>query len=265
MLVNNGWGNLLGADGSDCVVRDSGLYASAYFDFSGYCDIASGCARLLGLRLPMNFDSPYGSLSVTEFWKRWHMTLTSFLRENVYFPAGRHPKGPGPYISEHFGGVPRQRHLARRGVDLHPMGPASRAGAGSGTPVGKRRDALPRWVRWAMTFLFINLAWVFFRAPDVSSALLLLKTAVTGGMGGIRLWLVNGLFRREISALELLLPVIEPYTAYLRVALIWGSGCWRLCGPGTSSVRWIRSVPTGAAACMCWRGRYGPFCPSPAW
>ena len=89
---------------------------------------------------------------------------------------------------------------------------------------GKRRDALPRWVRWAMTFLFINLAWVFFRAPDVSSALLLLKTAVTGGMGGIRLWLVNGLFRREISALELLLPVIGPYTAYLRVALILGIG-----------------------------------------
>ena len=70
-----------------------------------------------------------------------------------------------------------------------------------------------------MTFLFINLAWVFFRAPDVSSALLLLKTAVTGGMGGIRLWLVNGLFRREISALELLLPVIVGTTLLVNIVV----------------------------------------------
>ena len=63
-----------------------GYTLQLYFDFSGYCDLAAGCARLLGLRLPINFDSPYRSLSVTEFWKRWHMTLTAFLRENVYFP-----------------------------------------------------------------------------------------------------------------------------------------------------------------------------------
>ena len=54
-----------------------GYTMQLYFDFSGYCDIAAGCARLLGLRLPINFDSPYRSLSVTEFWKRWHMTLTA--------------------------------------------------------------------------------------------------------------------------------------------------------------------------------------------
>mgnify|MGYP005912664313 CR=1 FL=1 len=88
VLVSNGWGNLAGltAPTAWCVIL--GYTLQLYFDFSGYCDIASGCARLLGLRLPVNFDSPYRSLSVTEFWKRWHMTLTSFLRENVYFPLG---------------------------------------------------------------------------------------------------------------------------------------------------------------------------------
>ena len=65
-----------------------GYTMQLYFDFSGYCDIAAGAARLLGVRLPLNFDSPYRSLSVGEFWKRWHMTLTTFLRENVYFPLG---------------------------------------------------------------------------------------------------------------------------------------------------------------------------------
>ena len=224
VLVNNGWGSLseLTALTAWCVIL--GYTLQLYFDFSGYCDLAAGCARLLGLRLPINFDSPYRSLSVTEFWKRWHMTLTAFLRENVYFPLGGSRKGRG-----------------RTYLNILVVYLVSGIWHGAGWTFilwgllhglaqvlerlwGKRRDALPRWARWAMTFLFINLAWIFFRAPDVSSALLLLKTAVTGGMGGIRLWLVNGLFRREISALELLLPVIGPYTAYLRVALILGIG-----------------------------------------
>ena len=265
VLVNNGWGSLseLTALTAWCVIL--GYTLQLYFDFSGYCDLTAGCARLLGLRLPINFDSPYRSLSVAEFWKRWHMTLTAFLRENVYFPLGGSRKGRG-----------------RTYLNILVVYLVSGIWHGAGWTFilwgllhglaqvlerlwGKRRDALPRWVRWAMTFLFINLAWVFFRAPDVSSALLLLKTAVTGGMGGIRLWLVNGLFRREVSALELLLPVIGPYTAYLRVALILGIGLLAALWPRNVIRQMDTFVPTGAAACMCWCGRYGPFCPSPAW
>ncbi len=95
VLVNNGWNSLseLTALTAWCVIL--GYTLQLYFDFSGYCDLAAGCARLLGLRLPINFDSPYRSLSVTEFWKRWHMTLTAFLRENVYFPLGGSRKGRG--------------------------------------------------------------------------------------------------------------------------------------------------------------------------
>ncbi len=93
-----------------------GYSLQLYFDFSAYCDIAAGCARLLGLRLPVNFDSPYRSLSVTEFWKRWHMTLTAFLRECVYFRWAA-AAGSRADVSEHSGGVSHQRHLAwgRRG------------------------------------------------------------------------------------------------------------------------------------------------------
>ena len=219
VLVNNGWSSLseLTALTAWCVIL--GYTLQLYFDFSGYCDLAAGCARLLGLRLPINFDSPYRSLSVAEFWKRWHMTLTAFLRENVYFPLGGSRKGRG-----------------RTYLNILVVYLVSGIWHGAGWTFilwgllhglaqvlerlwGKRRDALPRWVRWAMTFLFINLAWVFFRAPDVSSALLLLKTAVTGGMGGIRLWLVNGLFRREISALELLLPVIVGTTLLVNIVV----------------------------------------------
>src|SRR5580765_2542721 len=65
-----------------------------YFDFSGYSDMAIGLARLFGIKFPINFDSPYQAASVNEFWSRWHITLTRFLREYLYFPLGGNRCGP---------------------------------------------------------------------------------------------------------------------------------------------------------------------------
>jgi alginate O-acetyltransferase complex protein AlgI len=64
-----------------------------YFDFSGYSDMALGVARMLGLRLPYNFDSPYKSASIAEFWRRWHITLSFFLRDYLYIPLGGNRQG----------------------------------------------------------------------------------------------------------------------------------------------------------------------------
>ncbi|HYM02761.1 MAG TPA: MBOAT family protein [Stellaceae bacterium] len=64
-----------------------------YFDFSGYSDMAIGAARLFGIRLPLNFHSPYQSTNIIEFWRRWHMTLSRFLRDYLYFPLGGNRKG----------------------------------------------------------------------------------------------------------------------------------------------------------------------------
>lgn len=64
-----------------------------YFDFSGYCDMANGVSEMLGITLPVNFDSPYKSASITEMWRRWHITLTEFMRKYVYFPMGGSRKG----------------------------------------------------------------------------------------------------------------------------------------------------------------------------
>ena len=170
VLVNNGWGNLSGLTATTawCVIL--GYTLQLYFDFSGYCDIASGCARLLGLRLPINFDSPYRSLSVTEFWKRWHMTLTAFLREHVYFPLGGSRRGTGRtylnillvyLVSGIWHGAGWTFILWGM---LHGLAQVAER------LWGKGRDALPKWLRWAMTFLFVNIAWVFFRAPSLFGA-----------------------------------------------------------------------------------------------
>ena len=64
-----------------------------YFDFSGYSDMAIGAALLFNIKLPMNFNSPYKALSIQDFWKRWHMTLTNFLTRYIYFPLGGSRKG----------------------------------------------------------------------------------------------------------------------------------------------------------------------------
>jgi alginate O-acetyltransferase complex protein AlgI len=68
-----------------------------YFDFSGYSDMAIGLARIFGLHFPLNFDSPYRSVSLQEFWSRWHMTLSRFLRDYLYIPLGADP--PGTYLT----------------------------------------------------------------------------------------------------------------------------------------------------------------------
>jgi alginate O-acetyltransferase complex protein AlgI len=65
-----------------------------YFDFSGYSDMAIGLSRLFGVNLPLNFDSPYQSRSIIDFWRRWHMTLSRFLRDYLYFPLGGNRSGP---------------------------------------------------------------------------------------------------------------------------------------------------------------------------
>ena len=64
-----------------------------YFDFSGYSDMAIGLARMFGVRLPLNFDSPYKAVSIIEFWRRWHMTLSRFLRDYLYIPLGGNRHG----------------------------------------------------------------------------------------------------------------------------------------------------------------------------
>ena len=121
VVVNNGWAQLgdLSAPAAWLVIL--GYTLQLYFDFSGYCDIAAGLARLLGLRLPVNFDSPYRSLSVGEFWKRW---------------PGRQPEGDRVYIPEYFRHLSHQRLLARGGLDLHRLGTAPRPGPGDRADLG---------------------------------------------------------------------------------------------------------------------------------
>jgi D-alanyl-lipoteichoic acid acyltransferase DltB (MBOAT superfamily) len=151
-----------------------------YFDFSGYCDMAIGISMLFNIRLPLNFDSPYKSASIVEFWRRWHMTLSRFLRDYLYIPLGGNRHGTA------------RRHLNIMATMLlgglwHGASWTFVAwGALHGIYLvvnhawresGRR---LPRAIAWGVTFVAVVCAWVVFRAADFASAV-----AILAGMAGL--------------------------------------------------------------------------------
>lgn len=243
VIVNNGWERLgdLTAPGAWLVIL--GYTLQLYFDFSGYCDIAAGCARLLGIRLPVNFDSPYRSLSIGEFWKRWHITLTTFLRECLYFPLGGSKKGAARtylniliifLVSGFWHGAGWT--FLFWGL-LHGLGQVAER------LLGGRLKRIPKPVRWCLTFAFVNVAWVFFRAPDFAGALRLLATALTGVMARPGGWLLHGLFSKETGAIQMLLPAVKPWMDLARVALLYGTGMAVVLLPVNTAARMERFRP----------------------
>lgn len=149
-----------------------------YFDFSGYCDMAVGASLLFNIRLPDNFNSPYKALSIQDFWRRWHITLSNFLRDYVYIPLGGN-RGTevrtyvNLFLTFILGGLWHGATWmfvvwgALHGLALM----VHRAWQKLGTP-------LPRPVAWLVTFLFVNLAWIFFRAETLDDAMRVLSGMV---------------------------------------------------------------------------------------
>lgn len=86
--ANWGFANIAGLDTTNAVLTMLSYTFQIYFDFSGYCDMAIGIGKMMNIDLPLNFNSPYKALTITEFWSRWHMTLTRFFTKYVYIPLG---------------------------------------------------------------------------------------------------------------------------------------------------------------------------------
>ena len=224
VIVNNGWSRLedLSAPAAWLVIL--GYTLQLYLDFSGYCDIAAGSARLLGIRIPVNFNSPYRSLSMGEFWKRWHITLTGFLRECVYFPLGGSRKGAARAYCNIMIVYLVSGLWHGAGWTFLVWGALHGLAQIGERAWGGRREKLPAVLRWALTFAFVNLAWVFFRAPDLLAAFDLLKTAVSGGMDRPDFWLLSGVFSKEMSAFRMLFPALDPWLRTLLTLLLYGGG-----------------------------------------
>lgn len=152
-----------------------------YFDFSGYADMAIGAGLAMGIRLPLNFDSPYKSCSIIEFWRRWHMTLSRFLRDYLYIPlGGKYNRYRNLIITMLLGGF---WHGA--GLTFIVWG-GMHGGYLAINHFWKRRGyTMPALLGWFITFLAVVASWVVFRAESMGSASEMLKTMA--GFNGITL------------------------------------------------------------------------------
>jgi alginate O-acetyltransferase complex protein AlgI len=156
-----------------------------YFDFSGYTDMALGSSLMLNIRLPINFNSPYRSFSIQEFWRRWHMTLGRFIRDYVYIPLG------GNRVSE-------MRIIVNLIITFFIIGLWHGAGwtfvcwgLMHGCAIvaqrawGKLNINLPKLLAWLLTFNFVNFSWIFFRAKKFDDAIKVVKGMFgINGLGG---------------------------------------------------------------------------------
>jgi len=183
-----------------------------FFDFSGYTDIAIGVALLLGFKLPVNFNAPYQAVSLTDFWRRWHISLSSWLRDYLYIPLGGNRKGKvrtniNLLITMILGGLWHGANLrfllwgAYHGLLLviEKILPFKSHGEGK------------LWIRRILTFHLVALGWVFFRAASPGVGLSMLKQIFTsfGGASIGNLFSAYGLSVTILilSLLFIVLPV----------------------------------------------------------
>jgi alginate O-acetyltransferase complex protein AlgI len=201
-----------------------------YFDFSGYSDMAIGLGLMLGFVFPRNFASPYRSESITEFWRRWHISLSTWLRDYLYLPLGGNRKGPArTYLNLALvmllGGL---WHGASWNFVV--WGGLHGGLLALERARGKRSlyASLPRAWRVAATFLVVTCGWVFFRAPDLSAALAYLATMLGLGAAGPGAALVASLVERPYYLLSFAVAAL----------VVWG---------GRESWEWTRRLGPGKA------------------
>ncbi|MCX7193423.1 MAG: MBOAT family protein [Proteobacteria bacterium] len=219
-----------------------------YFDFSGYSDMAIGLSRMFGIKLPLNFNSPYKAVNIIDFWRRWHMTLSRFLRDYLYFPLGGNRKGRlrrylnllltmllgglwhgAGWTFLLWGGVHGayliinhvwRTLLARFGYETATHSPQGRLAG------------------MAITFLAVTFAWVVFRAATPQAALNILGTMT--GFNGITLP-GRALFPLQmIATMEKLGIRFAPSTLFYNMGNIWGwiAALWFLawCAPNSQQI-----------------------------
>lgn len=183
-FVNIGYTELRFLNSMTAVIVMLSYTLQLYFDFSGYCDMAVGIARMFNIEFPYNFNSPYKAKSISEFWERWHMTLTRFFTRYVYIPLGGSRKGKiRTYIntiivfllSGLWHGA--EWSFVFWGLLHGILMTIEKIGKDMGVGF-KKLSGIPRKIldslKWMITFIIINLTWIFFRAEDMEQAKLFL-------------------------------------------------------------------------------------------
>ncbi len=192
-----------------------------YFDFSGYCDMAVGIGFMFNIELPQNFNSPYKSISIMDFWNRWHMSLTRFLRTYIYIPLGGNRKGKiRTYINIMivyivsgiwhganwtfilWGGLHGFFNCLNRFFK-------------------KSWEKLGYVTQWVITFMVINMLWILFRAESIGSAKLFMEKICCLSEFTIRQGLYNCFNLIELSIIEESIPFLNDVINQIKGFHLW--------------------------------------------
>ncbi len=185
-FVDRVFGDPLAYTGIENLLAVYGYSLQIYCDFSGYTDMAIGLALLLGFRLPINFNSPYKARNITDFWRRWHISLSSWLRDYLYIPLGGSRHGPvRTYVNllatMLLGGLWHGAHLKFiLWGGLHCLGLAVHKAVSPFTAKKAGRQVWPL----LLTFHFTCFCWIFFRAADMETAMAMLRQLAQGAYAG---------------------------------------------------------------------------------
>lgn len=169
-----------------------GYSIQIYCDFSGYTDIAIGVALLLGFKLPINFNSPYKAINITDFWRRWHISLSSWLRDYLYIPLGGNRKGKtrmhiNLLITMLLGGLWHGANmrfviwggLHGLGLVIHKLWVKTNLSLSKYYNTRSNKNIFYRFISIFTTFHLVTFAWIFFRAENMDKALAMINQ-ITG-------------------------------------------------------------------------------------
>lgn len=231
-----------------------------YFDFSGYCDMAVGIGRMLGIEIPANFDSPYKAVNIVDFWKRWHITLNRFFTKYVYIPLGGNRRGERRmylnllivyflsglwhgagfhfivwgmlhgllYVATRFW----QRHVRGKndryviGKRHSEDGAVQKRTAGEKAVTGIRHKITTRMSQ-ILLFLYVSAAWVYFRAESAAQANQMLLAACRGKIQKLSLDLAECMRPDEFwYVLKVLHLDNRPFSRYILMFVILAAGLY---------------------------------------
>jgi alginate O-acetyltransferase complex protein AlgI len=177
-IVSEAYGSPTEVSGVALLVATYAFALQIYCDFSAYSDIAIGSARILGIELPKNFESPYLACSLRDFWRRWHISLSTWLRDYLYIPLGGSRRGPARtyvnlLVTMILGGLwhgAGWNWVVWGAIHGGIMAIERRLNVPEGPSARRTVNA----VRWFITFHIVCVGWVFFRATDLEGAILIL-------------------------------------------------------------------------------------------
>ena len=197
--ANWGFANVADLDSTNAWLAMLAYTIQIYFDFSGYCDMAIGIGRMMNIDLPLNFDSPYKAITISDFWGRWHKTLTRFFTKYLYIPLGGSRRG-----------------LTRTCINTMVVFLVSGIWHGANWTFivwgcfhgiamvvykvfKKHIDRWPRVLNWVLTFLFVNAAWVLFRADSLAQAFEFLGRVAAMDFGAVDAGIFNAFEQIEMA------------------------------------------------------------------